>query len=123
MLQIVFNRISAAEISQLGTLEQMKLLDDFKVNQEDLHSIEEGDGERFGTISRDGKKLYRYRAGDHRIYFDVEEGKVIVRRVLDANTFADFKFRGGLPLKEDEALGSSTNFWELIEEAEEAGVS
>jgi hypothetical protein len=36
VLQIVFNEISAAEISQLDTLEQLELLDEFKVTRDDL---------------------------------------------------------------------------------------
>ena len=43
VFQIVFNEISAAEISQLGTLEQLELLDEFKVSEKDLENL---DGER-----------------------------------------------------------------------------
>ena len=39
MLQIVFNEISAAEISQLGTLEQLELLDEFRVSEDDLERL------------------------------------------------------------------------------------
>ena len=52
MLQIVFNEISAAEITRLGTLEQLELLDAFKVTEADLAEL---DGERFGKMVRDGK--------------------------------------------------------------------
>jgi len=113
MFQIVFNEISASEISQLPTLEQLGLLAEFKVTPEDLEDV---DGERFGQVSRKSQKLFRYRAGDHRIYFEVRDGSVHVHRVLSANTFQDFLFRGGLPVNEDEAVGKSPHFWELIEE-------
>ncbi len=36
------------------------------------------------------KILYRYVAKDYRIYFEVIEGKVIVHRVLHANSLNDF---------------------------------
>ena len=36
MFQIVFNAISAAELSQLDTLAQLDILDQFQVNQEVL---------------------------------------------------------------------------------------
>ncbi len=117
MLQIVFNEISAAEISALDTLEQLELLEEFKVRKEDLDNLGEG---RFGKIERDGRVLYRYRAKDYRFYFEVREGAVIVHRVLHKGTFSDFMFRSKLPLAEDEALAESKHFWKLIDEGRNA---
>ena len=117
VLQIVFNEISAAELSQLDTLSQLDLLDAFKVTESDLEEI---DGDRFGKITRDSVVLYRFRADDHRIYFEVQDGLVIVHRVLNKNSFSDFKFRSKLPLGEDEALSDSKVFWNLIEEGRNA---
>lgn len=117
MLQVVFNEISAAEISQLDTLLQLELLSQFKVTPEDLEKM---DGDRLGEISRQGRRLYRFRAKDYRIYFAVENGAVKVHRVLHKNTVQDFLFRSKLPVSEDEALASSKTFWKLIEEGEQA---
>lgn len=117
VFQIVFNEISAAEISQLDTLEQLELMDQFKVGPEDLEKL---DGERFGKIERDGKVLYRYRAQDWRLYFEVKDGSVIVHRVLHKGTFSDFVFRSKIPLAEDEELAKSKHFWKLIEEGRAA---
>jgi len=117
VLQIVFNEISAAEISKLDTLSQLDLLDSFKVTEKDL---EELDGERFGEIERDGKKLYRFRAGEYRFYFEVKENLVIVYRLLHKNTFSDFLFRSKMPVSEDEALADSKHFWKLIDEGRNA---
>ena len=118
MFQIVFNTISAGELSRLDTLEQLDLLDKFQVNQEILSK--ESD-ERFGKIERDGKALYRFRCDDYRVYFEVEEEKVIVHRVLHKNTLSDFMFRSKLPMtREDEALSQSKHFWTLIDEGKKA---
>jgi len=117
LFQIIFNEISAAEISRMDTLEQLDLLDQFKVTPEDL---EDGDSEKFGRIERDGRKLYRFRSEEYRIYFAIEGDSVVVHRVLHKGTFSDFLFRSKLPLNEDEALGESKNFWELIDEGEKA---
>ena len=117
VFQIVFNEISAAEISQLDTLEQLELMDHFKVTQEDLDNL---DGERFGKIERDGKKLYRYRAEDWRVYFEVKDASVVVHRVLHKGTFSDFVFRSKIPLAEDEELAESKHFWKLIDEGRAA---
>lgn len=117
MFQIVFNEISAAELSSLGTLEQLELLDEFKVGEKDLEDLE---NERFGKIERDGHVLYRFRAEDYRFYFEVKDGLVIVHRVLHRGTFSDFLFRSKMPLAEDEALAGSKHFWKLIDEGRNA---
>ncbi|MAB76986.1 MAG: hypothetical protein CMO47_11095 [Verrucomicrobiales bacterium] len=123
MFQIIFNELSAAEISQLSTLDQLAILNEFKVSPDDLEGIEDNDADApFGQIERDGKTLYRYRAGEVRIYFEVTNNhqSIIVHRVLCANTFQDFLFRAKLPVGDDDMLAQSKQFWELIEEGERA---
>lgn len=117
MLQIVFNEISAAEISRLETLAQLELLDQFRVTEGDLERLE---GDRFGRIERDGRTLFRFRARDWRLYFEIKEGAVVVQRVLHRNTFSDFLFRSKMPVSEDEQLAKSKHFWKLIDEGRNA---
>ncbi|NWK55940.1 hypothetical protein HW115_09975 [Verrucomicrobiaceae bacterium N1E253] len=117
MLQIVFNEISASEISRMDTLDQLELLDAFKVTEADLTDL---DGDRFGKIMRDGKTLYRFRTDDCRIYFEVADNSVVVHRVLHKNSFSDFLFRSQMPLAEDEELSKSKHFWNLIDEGRKA---
>ncbi|MBK1790660.1 hypothetical protein [Persicirhabdus sediminis] len=117
MLQIVFNEISAAEISRLDTLTQLDLFDSFKVHEEDLENL---DDKRFGKLDRDGKTFYRFRTDEYRIYFEVANKHVIVHRVMHKNTLADFLFRSKMPLAEDEALSQSKHFWKLIDEGRNA---
>ena len=113
-MQIVFNEISSAELSQLATPVQFQLIEALNIQPVDL----EGDtlATRFGVLERKETKLYRCRAGDYRIYFAVEGGNVRVHRVLHKNSLADFLFRSNLPVSEDEQLAKSKNFWKLIEE-------
>jgi len=113
-MQIVFNEISAAELSRLPTQEQFKILEAMNIQPSDL----EGDllKKRFGVLSRGQGDLFRCRAGDYRIYFAVNEGNVRVHRVLHANTLADFLFRSNLKSSEDDELAKSKNFWKLIDE-------
>lgn len=101
----------------MDTLEQLELLDAFKVTEADLTHL---DGDRFGQISRDGKTLYRFRTDDCRIYFEVVDNAVIVHRVLHKNSFSDFLFRSKMPLHEDEELAQSKHFWNLIDEGRNA---
>lgn len=123
MFQVIFNEISAAEISQLSTLEQLEVLNEFQVRPEDLKDLQKTKSESpFGKIERDGKVLYRYRASDVRIYFEVHQDhqSVVVHRVLSRNSFQDFLFRAKLPGGDDAALAQSKQFWALIEEGERA---
>ena len=121
VLQIVFNEISAAEISRSDTMDQLELLDAFKVSESDLIDLDENqEHECFGKITRDGKTLYRFRANDSRIYFEVADNLVIVHRVLHKNTFSDFLFRSKMPVSEDEQLAESKHFWNLIDEGRNA---
>lgn len=113
-MQIVFNEISAAELSRLPTQVQFQLLEAMNIQPADL----EGDtlSKRYGVLTRGQGNLYRCRAGEHRIYFSVNEGNIRVHRVLHANTLADFFFRTNLKSSEDDQLSKSKNFWKLIDE-------
>jgi len=115
MFQIIFNELSAAEISTLPKSLQLELLAEFQIMPEDLDHL---DAKRFGIIERQGKKLYRFRAKDYRIYFEKREEGVTVHRVLHKNTLRDFLFRSKLPISEDAQLGEAKEFWKLIEQGE-----
>jgi len=115
MFQIVFNELSAAEISALPKSLQLDLLAEFQILPEDLDHL---DSKRFGVIEREGKKLYRYRAKDYRIYFEKTEEGITIHRVLHKNTLRDFLFRSKLPTTEDAQLGKTREFWKLIEQGE-----
>ncbi len=113
MLQIIFNDVSAAEMAALPKLLQLEILNDFRVLPEDLESL---DPKRFGKVIRDSRTLYRYRAGDYRLYFEAHDNGLLIQRVLTKNTIRDFLFRTSLPLAEDEQLASNGAFWNLIDE-------
>ena len=97
---------------------QLDLLAEFEVLPENLDEL---DPARFGALERDGKKLYRYRAKDHRIYFERMPEGITVHRVLHKNSLRDFLFRSKLPVGEDEQLSKKEEFWRLIEAGEKAG--
>jgi mRNA-degrading endonuclease RelE of RelBE toxin-antitoxin system len=116
VLQIVFNEISAAEMAALPKEMQLDLLTEFQFLPEDLDQL---DMTKFGAVERDGKRLFRYRARDYRIYFERRAEGITVHRVLHKNTIRDFLFRTKLPMTEDDQLGQQKGFWQLIEEAEQ----
>ncbi len=117
MFQIIFNDLSAAELSALPKGLQLSLLSEFHVLPADLDEL---NTEKFGRISRDGKKLYRYRASEYRIYFEPCAEGIVVRRILHKNTLSDFLFRSKLPMAEDERIGRTKAFWRLIDEGVQA---
>ncbi len=118
--QIVFNEISAAELSALPTGEQLELMSAFQVDELSLQEAPEG--QDFGVVEREGKKIFRFRHKDYRVYFTVEgEETVVVQRVLSANSITDFLFRSKMgSATEDQKLANSRSFWNLIEEGEKA---
>jgi mRNA-degrading endonuclease RelE of RelBE toxin-antitoxin system len=115
VFQIIFNELSAAEMSALPKRMQLDLLEQFQILPEDLDRL---DAKHFGVIEREGKKLYRYRAKDYRIYFAKTQEGITIHRVLHKNTFRDFLFRSKLPVSEDQQLGKTREFWKLIEQGE-----
>src|SRR5207248_5395184 len=108
MFQIIFNELSAAEISGLPKSLQLELLAEFQIMPEDMDHL---DNKRFGVIERKGKKLYRFRAKDYRIYFEKTAEGITVHRVLHKNTLRDFLFRTKLPTGEDEQLKVRSEYW------------
>ena len=112
MYQIVFNEISAAEMAALPKELQLDLLAEFAVLPDNLDDL---DPAKFGALERDGKKLYRYRAKDHRFYFERSAEGIKVHRVLHKNSLRDFLFRSKLSLGEDDELSKRDDFWKLIE--------
>lgn len=116
MFQIIFNDVSASEMAELPKDLQLELLAEFQMLPNDLDTL---DVAHFGRVEREGRKLYRYRAKEYRIYFEKHEKGVLVHRVLHKNTIRDFLFRSNLPVdEEDRELSKAGGFWRLIEEAE-----
>src|SRR4030081_1568830 len=113
MYQIVFNEISASELAKIPKEVQLELLAEFQFLPDNLDHL---DSKAFGLIEREGRKLYRYRANDYRIYFQRSPEGIVVHRVLHKNTIRDFLFRSKLHMAEDEQLEQNASFWKLIDE-------
>lgn len=112
MYQIIFNEISAGEMAALPKELQLDLLAEFEGLPDNLDDL---DPAKFGRLERDGKTLHRYRAREHRIYFERRSEGITVHRVLHKNTLQDFFFRSKLSSAEDEQLSKKDGFWKLIE--------
>lgn len=108
--QIIFNPTSAAELSKLPKDLQLQVLGQFRGLPSELMRDEGA----FGSLSRQGRTLTRYRLGDYRVYFERHPLGVVVHRILSRNTLKDFLYRSSLPTGEDEQLQGNPKFWELI---------
>lgn len=113
MFQVIFNPVSAAEMSALPKDLQLDLLAEFQILPDDLNSLA---GENFAKIQRDGRTLHRFRCRDHRIYFERHAEGILIHRVLHKNTIRDFLFRSKLPMAEDDQLEETDQFWKMIHE-------
>jgi len=119
VFQVIFNPVSASEMSALPKDLQLDLLAEFQILPDDLNSLA---GENFSTIRRDGRTLHRFRCRDHRIYFERHAEGILIHRVLHKNTIRDFLFRSKLPMTEDDQLEETDQFWKMIHENQAAPV-
>ncbi len=114
LFQIIFNPVSAGELSRMPKELQLFILGEFRGLPQEVLTT---DLERFGRLERDGRSLLRLRLGDYRIYFERHELGVVVHRILSRNSLKDFLFRSSLPVGEDAALQDNPRFWDMIEKA------
>ena len=117
MFQVIFNPVSASEMSSLPKDLQLDLLAEFQNLPENLDTL---NGPNFSTIRRDGRTLHRFRCRDHRIYFERHDDGILIHRVLHKNTIRDFLFRSKLPMNDGDDQGdqaeSTEQFWKMIQE-------
>ncbi len=111
MLQIIFSEVSAKELAAMPRPLQLELIDGFQLLPQDFEKADE----KFGQLMRGGKKIYRYRVKDYRIYFERKDGMISVLCILNKNTLKDFFYRSKLPISEDQLLQDNPKFWQLLE--------
>ncbi len=112
MLQIIFSPVSAKELAAMARPLQIELIDGFQVMPQDFEHVADG---KFGQITRNGKRIYRYRVKDYRIYFEKQDGIIRVLCILHKNSLKDCFFRSKLPISEDQLLQDNPKFWQLLE--------
>lgn len=111
MLQIIFSQVSAKELAAMPRKLQLELIDGFQLLPQDFEKADE----KFGQLTRGGKKIYRYRVKDYRIYFEKTDQIINVLCILNRNSLKDFFYRTKLPISEDQLLQDNPKFWRLLE--------
>lgn len=112
MFQITFSKQSLRELQKLLKPVQMELLDAVSTITKEV--LEKPD-KRIGVLQREGKTLYRLRAGDFRLYFELIENNLNVNCILHKDTWADFAFRCKLPITEDQLIEKDPSFWTYLD--------
>ena len=91
---------------QMGLVEQISSLPDEQLQQP---------SESLGRFHRNGKTLYRLRAGEYRLYFERRGAALFCHYVLHRNTLSDFVYRFKLPVSEEQMLEENDSFWRYLE--------
>ena len=114
MSNIHFSAQSMEYMNKLDRLEQMKIIEAFGLlNPIDLDTATND----LGKFSREGKTLYRLRAGDYRIYFELNEKDqhFSAHYILHQHSLTDFVVRFKLPVSDAFLLEEHPSFWQYLD--------
>ena len=113
MYQVTFSEQSLSELNKLDQLKQLELAD--MIGGLSPAALE-NPNEKIGVFNREGKRLYRIRAGEFRIYFKVRsEDEIFCEVILPQHSLTDFIYRTKLPLAEDQIVEQHSSFWSYLE--------
>src|SRR5258708_9081055 len=98
MFQVTLSEQGMKELNKLEKLKQLEVVEPISgLQSRDLASPREP----LGRFHRNGKELYRLRAGEHRFYFEVKADSIHVLYILHKNSLSDFILRTKLPMTEE----------------------
>jgi len=110
--QVTFSNQSMAMLNDLPMDAQLKLADRLSsLSPESLSKPSSG----IGRFQREGKVLYRVRAGDLRCYFEISGNTLFSHYILPEKSVADFAFRNGLRLTDEVLAEQHASFWKYLE--------
>lgn len=114
MYQLNFSKQSIDCINKLDRLEQMQLVEHFSGFTAEI--LKKGSPD-LGKFQREGRTLYRLRAGDYRIYFEIndKEHSLMAHYILSQHSLTDFIVRFKLPLSDALLLEEHPSFWGYLE--------
>lgn len=116
--QVTFSNQSMGELEKLQLQEQLELVEQISgVTPEQLSKPQEP----LGKFRRRRIIFYRLRAGDFRIYFEVNGNILHSHYLLHRNTLTDFIFRAKLPISEEQMIEQHQSFWRYLESLKKDG--
>ncbi len=112
MYQVTFSEQSMRELNQLDKLAQLDVIDP-------LSSLRPTDlahpREPLGRFHRGDRQYYRLRAGDYRLYFEIQGDTLHTHYILHRNSLEDFVLRNKLPITEQQLVEQNSKFWKYLE--------
>ena len=112
MFQITFSDQSIKELEKLSKHEQLEVIDPLgRLTEHQLNHPREP----LGSFSREGKRIFRLRSGEYRIYFQHLDHQLITLCILHSNTLTDFIYRTKLPVSEEQLIEQHSSFWKYLE--------
>lgn len=112
VFQVTFSDYAMSELNKLPPLTQMNIVEAItNLTDADLKNPTE----KLGRFQRDGVQFYRLRAGDFRLYFDINGETLFCHYVLHQHTLTDFVFRFKLPISEEQMVEQHSSFWKYLE--------
>lgn len=112
MYQVTFSEQSMRELNRLDKLVQLEAIEPIsKISPSDLAHPREP----LGKFHRNGKDLYRLRAGDFRFYFEVQGDNLHTHYILHKASLEDWLFRMKLPVSEQQLVEQHSKFWKYLE--------
>ena len=112
MFQVNFSNQSMSELNRLPLDEQLLLVEQISsITSEQIAHPREP----LGKFNRGGITYYRLRAGEFRLYFQVENENLFSHYILHRNTLTDFLFRTNLPVTEEQMVEQHQSFWRYLE--------
>ncbi|OHE72369.1 MAG: cytotoxic translational repressor of toxin-antitoxin stability system [Verrucomicrobia bacterium GWC2_42_7] len=112
MHQVNFSEQSMGELKKLDKLEQLQLIEQFSSLTPDMLRK---NNEEVGNFERDGKRFYRIKFSQFRLYFEKQEEAYFVHYILHQHTISDFVFRFKLPVSEEWMVEQHQSFWNYLE--------
>ena len=112
MFQVNFSEQSIRQLDELDKFVQMGLVE--QISSLTSERLKHPD-ETIGRFHRNGKTLYRLRAGEYRLYFERQESTLYCLYVLHKNTLTDFVYRFKLPISEEQMLEQHDSFWKYLD--------
>src|SRR5688500_3096596 len=112
MYQVTFSDQSMRELNRLDKLDQLDVI-------EPISSLKPTDlahpREPLGRFNRGDRQYYRLRAGDYRLYFEVQGETLHTHYILHSNSLEDFLLRNKLPVSEQQLVEQNSKFWKYLE--------
>jgi len=112
MYQVNFSKQSMRFLNSLPKVKQLELVDLISSLTEARLQKPTGD---LGKFNRDGRTVYRLRADEQRVYFEISDDTIFCHYILDKNTLTDFIFRCKLPVSDEQMFEQHKSFWKYVE--------